>query len=217
MFITPKPLRLLHRIIQVGTDKDSIVLDSFAGSGTTGHAVLQANKGDDGNRRFICVEMEADICRTITAQRLGRAAHGYETANGNGNKKVAGLGGGFRFCKLSHPIFDENGRIHAEVRFADLAAHVFFTETGEPIPKRPTGRSALIGVCNGTAYYLLFNGILGDKRPNGGNVLTGRILDELPAHDGPKVVYGEGSRLGAARLKREGITFKQVPYEIKVS
>ena len=108
---------------------------------------------------------------------------------------------------------------HREVRFADLAAHVFFTETGEPIPKRPSGKqlSPLIGVCNGVAVYLLFNGVLGDKRPDGGNVLTGRILEELHAHDGPKVVYGEGCRLGAARLKREGITFKQVPYEIKTT
>jgi adenine-specific DNA-methyltransferase len=77
--------------------------------------------------------------------------------------------------------------------------------------------SPLIGKCNGTAYYLLFNGILGDKRPDGGNVLTGKVLDRLPAHDGPKVVYGEGCRLGAARLKRENIVFKQVPYEVKVS
>jgi hypothetical protein len=118
---------------------------------------------------------------------------------------------------LSHPIFDETGQIHAEVRFADLAAHVFFTETGEPIPKRPTGRTPLIGVCNGTAYYLLFNGVLGDKRPDGGNVLTSRILEELPVYDGPKVIYGEGCRLGLARLKRESITFKQVPYEIKTT
>jgi adenine-specific DNA-methyltransferase len=77
--------------------------------------------------------------------------------------------------------------------------------------------SPLIGTCKGTAYYLLFNGILGDRRADGGNVLTGKVLERLPAHDGPKVVYGEGCRLGAARLKRENIVFKQVPYEVKVS
>jgi hypothetical protein len=148
---------------------------------------------------------------------VARVILGYEVPNGNGGKKVEGLGGGFRFCKLSHPIFDENGQIHPEVRFADLAAHVFFTETGEPIPKRASGKTPLIGVCKGTAYYLLFNGVLGDKRPDGGNVLTARILDELPPHDGPKVVLGEGCRLGHARLARERITFKQVPYEIRVT
>jgi adenine-specific DNA-methyltransferase len=244
-FDSPKPVRLIQRVIQLAADKDSLVLDSFGGSGTTGHAVLATNKADGGNRRFIMVEMEGEICRDVTAQRLTRAIQGYDAANGNGGKQVAGLGGGFRYCKLSQPIFDENGQINGEVRFADLAAHVFFTETGEPIPKRPRRRpspgpsgrplpegegfSPLIGVCNGTAYYLLFNGVLGDKRPDGGNVLTSRILAELPgfagkplrpgepAHAGPKVIYGEGSRLGPARLKREGVTFKQVPYEIKVN
>ncbi|HUT59599.1 MAG TPA: site-specific DNA-methyltransferase [Phycisphaerae bacterium] len=212
-FDTPKPLRLIRRVLQIASDKDSLILDSFAGSGTTGHAVLELNKADGGNRRFILVEMEPDICRKVTAQRLTRAIEGYET---NG-KPIAGLGGGFRYCTLAEPLFDEAGTIRPQVTFADLSAHVFFTETGEPIPKRTNGRTPLLGVCNGTAYYLLFNGVLGDKRPNGGNVLTGKVLEKLPAHEGPKVVYGEGCRLGRARLKRQRITFKQVPYEIKVS
>jgi len=127
------------------------------------------------------------------------------------------IGGGFRYCTLAEPLFDEAGTIRPQVTFADLAAHVFFTETGEPIPKRTNGRTPLLGVCNATAYYLLFNGILGDKRPDGGNVLTGKTLAQLPAHDGPKIVYGEGCRLGRTRLKRERITFKQVPYEIKTA
>jgi hypothetical protein len=75
----------------------------------------------------------------------------------------------------------------------------------------------LLGVHDGRAVYLLFNGVLGDKRPNGGNVLTGDVLRRLPTHDGPKVIYGESCRLGTDRLRREGVTFKQVPYEIKVS
>jgi hypothetical protein len=233
-FNNPKPKQLVKYLLSmIVNDKDEnnyIALDSFCGSGTTAHAVLELNHEDGGNRRFITIEMDADTCQNIAACRLVKAVSGY-TRQTRESGPVEGLGGGFRFCKLSHPIFDENGQINGEVRFADLAAHVFFTETGEPIPKRPNGKnpSPLIGVCNGTAYYLLFNGVLGDKRPNGGNVLTSRILAELPgfagkplrpgepAHAGPKVIYGEGSRLGAARLKREGVTFKQVPYEIKVS
>ena len=211
-FMFPKPRSLLEALIEQVTDTGDLVLDSFAGSGTTGHAVLSLNMKDQNERRFILVEMEADICRNITAQRLTRAIEGYET---NG-KRIAGLGGGFRYCTLADPLFDEAGTIRPQVTFADLAAHVFFTETGEPIPKRTNGRTPLLGACNGTAYYLLFNGILGDKRPDGGNVLTGKTLAQLPAHDGPKVVYGEGCRLGKTRLKRERITFKQVPYEIKV-
>ncbi|NJD37757.1 MAG: site-specific DNA-methyltransferase, partial [Geobacter sp.] len=73
----------------------------------------------------------------------------------------------------------------------------------------------LLGIHNNTAYYLLYNGILGDKRPDGGNVLTSKVLALLPPHNGPKVIYGESSRFSAERLKLEGITFKQTPYDIK--
>lgn len=151
--------------------------------------------------------------RGITAERIKRVAQGYTNSKG---KSVSGLGGGFRYCRLDKPLFDEHGQIGPEVKFTDLAAHVFFTETGSPIPKQASVRSAFLGVANGTAYYLLFNGVLGDKTPDGGNVLTSKVLGSLPAHDGPKVVFGEGCRLSDARLKRERITFKQLPYEIKV-
>jgi len=136
--------------------------------------------------------------------------------NGDKSKPVAGLGGGFKYCVLGRPMFDQAGNIAESVSFADLAAHVFFTETGVPIPDR-NAKSPLLGVHQGQAVYLLFNGVRGDKRPNSGNVLTGKVLDELPPHDGPKVVYGEGCRLSPSRLRREGVVFKQVPYEIKVS
>ena len=135
---------------------------------------------------------------------------------GRQSGKVAGLGGGFRYCTLGEPLFDENGQIRASVQFPDLAAHVFFTETGAPIPKRATGRSPLIGVHDGSAVYLLFNGVLGDKTPRGGNVLTHAIAQALPDHDGPRIVYGEACRLSAASLKQYRITFRQVPFELKV-
>ncbi len=113
-------------------------------------------------------------------------------------------------------MFDETGNIRSHVTFSDLAAHVFFTETGEPIPQRATGKTPLIGVCQGIAYYLLFNGVLGDKRPGGGNVLTHAIAKSLSEHDGPRVVYGEACRLSVASLKQYGITFRQVPFALKV-
>ncbi|MCY2928599.1 MAG: site-specific DNA-methyltransferase [Planctomycetota bacterium] len=216
-FTTPKPVRLIKRILHVATNKDSLVLDSFAGSGTTGHAVLDLNKADGGSRRFIMVEMDENICRNITAQRVSRAAAGYARKNGNGESvSVPPLGGGFRYCTLGSPLFDEHGNIAGEVKFDDLAAHVYFAETGQPLPKRKNGRSPLLGVHNGAAVYLLYNGILGDKRVNGGNVLTASTLASLPAHDGPRVIYGEGNRMGRDRLKREGVAFRQIPYEIKV-
>lgn len=207
-FPTPKPVRLIRRILEIATDKDSLILDSFTGSGTTGQAALELNKSDGGNRRFLLVEMEESICREATAKRLGRVVSGYS--------KLPATGGGFCYCTLAHPLFDERGNIRDGVTFADLAAHVYFTETGEPIPKR-AGRSPLLGIHNGRAICLLFNGVLGDKRPDSGNVLTSSVLKSLPQHHGPRVVYGEGCRLSAPRLKREGVAFKQVPYGIKVT
>ena len=207
---TPKPTRLIRHLIQIATDKDSLILDSFAGSGTTGHAVLAQNAADGGIRRFITVEMDESICQDITAKRLQRVVSGH------GN--LAPLGSGFRFCTLGDPLFDELGNIRSGVKFVELAAHVFFTETGSPLPAafRAKSPSPFLGVHEGKAVYLLFNGILGDKRPNGGNVLTSEVLKGLPPFSGAKVIYGEGCRLSDARLRREGVVFKQVPYQIRV-
>jgi adenine-specific DNA-methyltransferase len=214
-FSTPKPTRLIKRILQLATSPGDLVLDSFAGSGTTGHAVLQIG----GNRRFILVEMEPTIAQSITAERLKRVIQGY------GNTE--GLGGGYRFCTLGPTLFDSEGRIRAEVAFDELARHVFFVETGEPLPseipeaqrrgKRANGKSPLLGVSRGTAVYLLYNGILKDKSPNGGNALTRAVLANLPPHNGPKVIYGTSCRVGPERLRSENITFKQIPYAIKVA
>lgn len=218
VFITPKPARLIKRILEVATDKDSLVLDSFAGSGTTGQAVLDLNKEDGGHRKFILLEMEPKICRTIAAVRLTRAITGYTHApTGKDEVHRPSLGGGFRYASLGMPLFDESGNIQAEVSYEQLASHVYFTETGEPLPQVAVRNSSLLGVHNGRAVYLLFNGILGDKRADGGNVLTASILASLPVYDGKRVIYGEGCQIGESRLKRERIVFKQIPYEIKVS
>ncbi len=216
VFAYPKPLSLIRSLIRAATRDKDIVMDSFGGTGTTGHAVMDMNAEDGGNRRFILVEMDENICRTVTRERLSRVIQGYTVAKAKGGKEnVPGLGSGLRYCTLGASLFAESGDIGGEVCFADLAAHVFFTETGEPLPNRTNGKTPLLGVCRGTAYYLLFNGILGDKTSDGGNVLTGALLKTLPAHRGPKVVYGEGCRLSASRLKREGIVFRQIPYEVR--
>jgi len=212
VFITPKPTRLIQRILQIATDKDSLILDSFAGSGTTGHAVLKQNAEDGGNRRFILVEMDENIARNVTAERVRRAAQGYTNAKG---QQVEGLGGGFQFCRLSsEPLFDANGQIRSDVSFAQLAEFVWFAETGSGF----TGKadSPLLGIHQGRAVYLLYNGILKDRSINGGNVLTSPVLDLLPKFDGPKVIYAAACRMGQARMDRLGIQFKQTPYALEV-
>ena len=216
VFNNPKPKELIKYLVSMiidgQDDRDYIVMDSFVGSGTTGHAVLDLNREDGGNRRFILVEMEETIAQEVTLTRLKKATQAMgEHASVDPSQQV-----GVRYCRLHGPIFDGEGNVHSGVKFNDLAAHVFFSETGVPIPRKRV-TSAHLGIHNGTAVYLLFNGILGDKRVNGGNVLTGPVLKSLPAHDGPRVIYGEGCRIGAARLKRERIVFKQIPYQIKVS
>jgi len=217
-FDYPKPKELITYLISLFAEDKEIVMDSFIGSGTTAHAVQLLNTSDDGKRRFIGIELDQKIATTATQPRVKCVIEGYVAKSGKDKgKRIEGLGGGFRYCRLDKPLFDETGKIGETVKFADLAAHVFFTETGGPIPKRANGASPFLGTANGTGYYLLFNGILGDKTPDGGNVLTGKVLASLPKHNGPKVIFGEGCRLGDARLTREQIIFKQLPYEIKVS
>ena len=210
-FETPKSIGLLQRILQIATNKDSLILDSFAGSGTTAHAVLKQNAEDGGNRQFILVEMDANIAQNVTAERVRRVAGGYTNAKG---QAVAGLGGGFQFCRLStEPLFDAYGQIRSDVTFAELAKFVWFSETQTGY----TGKadSPLLGVHEGRAIYLLYNGILKDKSVAGGNVLTAPVLAVLPPFAGPKVIYAAANRLGS-RTAREGITFKQTPYALEV-
>lgn len=213
-FDFPKPTELIEELFSFTTSGMDICMDSFGGSGTTAHAVLKLNKADQQDRRFVLIEMKPSIAREVTAVRVKRAAEGYKDGNG---ERVPGLGGGFRFCELGDSLFDMDGKIRDTVSFSDLARHVYFTETGEPLPRERVTKSSLIGDCRGLGIYLLYNGILGDKTANGGNILTRAVLAKLPKHDGQKVIYCAGCLLGRDRLRAERIIVRQTPYEIKVS
>lgn len=215
-FDTPKPSRLVKRILELTSGQNELILDSFAGSGTTGHAVLDLNKQDGGNRRFILVEMDKRISKDVTAERLRRVIGGYDKG-GDNSKPVEGLGGGFRYCQLGKPLFDEYGDIAPEVTFPDLAAHIFFSETGVPIPAKAA--SEYLGVFQDRAVYLLFHAAHAETpREAVGNVLTPDRLDALPpppeGFDGLRVVYGEGCTVSVGRMKAAGVVFKQIPYQI---
>ena len=207
-FDSPKPERLIQRVLHIASNPGELILDSFLGSGTT--AAVAHKMG----RRYIGIEM-GDHARTHCIPRLQKVIEGEQ----GGISKDVGWqgGGGFRFCTLGDAAFDEDGRISESVRFTSLAAFVWHFETGEPSTQE--FNSPMLGVHNGVAYYLLFNGILGDRRPAAGNVLTKAVLQhikDLFPHDGPMVVYGETTRLGEATLAAEGVTFKQIPYDVKV-
>lgn len=204
LFDTPKPERLIERVLTLGSNKGDLVLDSFLGSGTT--AAVAQKMG----RKYIGIEM-GEHAITHCAPRLKQVIDGTDQGGISKTTNWQG-GGGFTFYDLGKPIFDEEGNINHGISFKDLAFHVWFSETKTPMQNYKY--SPLLGIYKDTAYYLLYNGVLGDRRVNGGNVLTSKVLESLPPFDGPKVIYGESCRLSPERLKKENIIFKQTPYEI---
>jgi Adenine specific DNA methylase Mod len=204
-FATPKPEKLIRRIIEIASNKGDLVLDSFLGSGTT---AAVAHKLE---RRWIGIEV-GEHARTHCQPRLVKVIDGEQ---GGISVEVDWQGGGgFRFYQLGPKVFDDQGRINPEIKFEHLAAHIWFAETGTARSTRAM-KSPLLGVHNGTAYYLLYNGILGDKTLTGGNMLTMKVLAGLPKHDGPMVIYGEGTNMTNDRLRSLGIKFKKTPNDIR--
>jgi hypothetical protein len=210
-FDTPKPEKLIQSIIEIATNPGDLVLDSFLGSGTTAAVALKLN------RRFVGVELGTHA-ETVAGKRLRLTVEGEQ---GGISKDVAWQGGsGFRFCTLGDPLFDEFGVLNPDVTFADLAAHVFFCETGSPIPRRADGASSLIGTFQGRAIYLLHApDALGVASEQAGNVLTVAAMEALPSPDdgftGARVVYAEGCTVPEDRLRAAGVVFKQIPYQLE--
>ncbi len=218
-FATPKPERLIQRVIFLATNPGDLVLDSFLGSGTTA-AVAQKM-----NRHYVGIEI-GEHAVTHVVPRLRKVIDGEE----GGISKAENWqgGGGFSFYRLGEEVFTADGQIRKDVTFQTLAAHLWMKATDTPYgsgqPKESDSvreimstyghDSPLLGIHEGTAYYLLYNGILGDRRQDGGNVLTKKVLAVLPPHDGPRIIYGESSRLHEETLKALGIVFRQIPKEI---
>jgi adenine-specific DNA-methyltransferase len=208
VFDTPKPERLINRIIHISTNAGDLVLDSFLGSGTTA-AVAHKMR-----RRWIGIEMGKHAV-THCGPRLRKVIEGEQ----GGISEAVGWrgGGGFSFYRLGEAVFDADGRTEAGIGFANLAAHVWFSETGVALHEPAT--SPYLGQHGERGYALLYNGVLGDRRPQGGNVLTNATLALVREAGGgngaPLTIYGEASRLSEARLRAEGIIFKQTPYDVK--
>ena len=209
-FSTPKPERLIQRIVHIATNPGDLVLDSFLGSGTT--AAVAHKMG----RHWIGIEM-GDHAETHCKPRLDKVIEGEQ---GGISEAVEWQGGGgYRYYRLGPPAFNATGRIEPNIGFDALAAHIWFAETGQPAARGEGATSPVLGLHDGTAYALLYNGILGDRRPAGGNVLTSPLLAglkaQLPGHDGQWVIYGEACKVPSARLKAGNVTFKQTPYDVK--
>lgn len=210
VFATPKPERLMERIMSIASNPGDIVMDSFLGSGTT--AAVAHKMG----RQYIGIEM-GDHAVTHCVPRLEKVIEGEQ----GGISKSVGWqgGGGFRFYRLGETVFDEYGEINPDISFDALASHIWFTETYQP---RQLGAplSTCLGVHQRTAYSLLYNGVLKDRSVSGGNVLTRKtlsiILEDIGEAEYDKiVVYGESCRLSPATLQEYRIVFKQTPYDVR--
>lgn len=208
VFVTPKPERLIYRVLHLATNPDDLVLDSFLGSGTT--AAVAHKMG----RRWIGIEM-GDHALTHCAPRLRKVIDGEQ----GGISEAVGWqgGGGFAYYRLGEAVFDGDGAINPGIAFAPLAAHIWLSETGLPFAGKTN--TPFLGTHDGTGLALLYNGILGDKRVSDGNVLTRKTLAMVRAaagaFSGPITIYGEASRLSPESLRVEGIIFKQTPYDVK--
>lgn len=203
VFDNPKPVELVKRIVQMtSNDKNAIILDSFAGSGTTGQAVLELNKEDEGNRKFILVELEADIAKNVIAKRLKKVIEGY-----NGAKFPSGTGQGVQYLDLNGELYDSTGLVNSNTKYEDMAAYIYFTETKNYLDISSI-KNPYIGTQGSTSYFLFFEG-------KGNNILDEKTLKKTDEHKGNRVIYADKTLLDEEYLAKYNVVFKQIPYELK--
>ncbi len=209
-FTTVKPVDLLHRIVHLCTDKDSIVLDSFAGSGTTAHAVLALNREDGGSRRFVLIECE-DYVDSITAERVRRVVRGVPSAKEEPLK--TGLGGTFSYFRLGAPLRKESLLDPSKLpSYEKLAGYIFFTATGEEFePDKVRQDEWFIGRSRMYDVFLIYEDDVEELK---NLALTQDIAAQFPGGKRPKLVFAPTKYLDQESLHRHRITFQQLPFEI---
>jgi adenine-specific DNA-methyltransferase len=205
VFNYPKPVSLIEYLLRMQTrdDKDAIILDSFAGSGTTAHAVLNLNKQDGGNRKFILIEM-MDYAETITAERVKRVMEGY----GEGKNAVEGTGGAFDYYNLGQPLFDESQNLNEDVGVERIHEYIWYTETRSALPNDgvPKG-SYYLGTHEGMALYFVYE-------RDALTTLDHDLLATLTVKGDPTVIYADNCLLPKKFLEQHGIVFKKIPRDI---
>lgn len=208
VFAFPKSPELIQRCLQLASDPDSIILDSFAGSGTTAHAVLNLNKQDGGNRKFILVEL-GDYAENITAERVRRVMSGY----GEGKNALEGTGGSFDFYELGDTLFDpktENLNDNADTE--QIRQYVWYSETHAPY-MAPTAEHHpyWLGTDQRTNYYFYY--IKGEE-----TCLSWDFLRTLtPERDKAEmyIIYADRCVLTESEMQQLNIRFKKIPRDIK--
>ncbi len=203
IFDFPKPPSLIKILIDQVCEDNDIVLDSYAGTGTTGQAVLELNKTKESNLKFILIEIDPKIAQTITVPRLKAVTEGFETA-----LFQEGTGQGFRYLHLNGELYGNTGYINSEASYEDLAAYIFFTETGSYLDLSSIRRPYL-GGHQSRGIFLIYN------QDSNDNTLDESILEDINKYDGNKVVYADKNLVDEEYLVRRNIIFKQIPYELK--
>ncbi len=204
VFDYPKDVSLIEYIINFLCCPDDIILDSFAGSGTTAHAVLNLNKKDGGNRKFILVEME-DYAENITAERVRRVMKGY----GEGKNAVAGTGGAFDYYELGEPMFDKEKNLNENVGEEKIREYIYYTETKRHLERERTEVSKyLLDTYNATGYYFYYE----RDRMTTLCIDTLHIVTERAEQ---YVIYADICTVPPQVLAAQNITFKKIPRDIK--
>ena len=202
-FDFPKSVKLIETLIDQVTDKDSIVLDSFSGSGTTAHAVLNLNKADGGNRKFILIEM-GDYADTITAERVKRVIDGY----GTGKTNVEGTGGGFNFFEIGNKLLLDGENLNPDIDDEVIRKYIWYMETRIPYEKKDNSdNTAYLGVHNSIAYYFNYN-----KKTQ--TTLDNYFLSTIKTKADGYVIYADTCNLSDAKMNKYNITFKKIPRDI---
>jgi adenine-specific DNA-methyltransferase len=214
-FTTPKPKRLIDRILSIAAENNAIVLDSFSGSGTTAHSVLAANKADEGTRRFVLVEVE-DYAQGITAERVRRVIKGVPRAKDETLRD--GLGGSFTFCELGDALelerfFESKGA----PAYEQVARYVVYTATGESMAHTPKAPRPDWFIADAAGYriHLIYKPDLDFMRSN--DAALSMPLAEViakTANGKPALVYAAAKFMAQAELTKKGITFCQLPYSV---
>ena len=197
-----KPIRLIEYLLTISQmEKDAIVLDSFAGSGTTAHAVINMNKADGGHRKFILVEM-MDYADSITAERVKRVIRGY----GEGKNAVEGTGGNFSFYDLGEPLLVGNC-LNEAVAPEKIREYIWFMETKQPYAPPSGGNPYYLGQHNNTGYYFYYE-------PQRVTVLDYAFLSTITGKADGTVIYADRCAISEDKLAKMGITFKKIPRDI---
>ncbi|WP_405211192.1 site-specific DNA-methyltransferase [Dokdonia sp. Asnod2-E02] len=199
-FDFPKPEMLIRQILTIGSNKDDIILDSFAGSGTTAHAVLNLNKEDNGNRKFILIEME-DYANKITAERVKKVINGY----GKEPKEVEGTGGDFSYYELGKSLFDSNNNLNEEVDINKILEYVWYSETKGLYLKQE--EEHLLGTKEDTAYYFYY---IKEKI----TTLDLEYLRKIKTKASQYIIYADNCLLDKKILEKYHIIFKKIPRDI---